>query len=81
MTGLTVEETDPESWLTREVYANFGLALYMAQVLEHGLVSVAVLTGIRDRLYSTSGEVDTDLVALFLRTIGPNADRDAGPAA
>lgn len=30
---------DPESVLIREVYARYGLAMFMAQVLEHGIVN------------------------------------------
>lgn len=70
MIELVVEEIDPESWLTRQVYANFGLALYMAQVLESGLVNVAVWTGIRDEEYSTYADAEADLVALFRKTMG-----------
>ena len=70
MTELVVEEIDPESWLTPQVYANFGLARYMAQVLESGLVNVAVWTGIRDEEYSTYADAEADLVALFRKTMG-----------
>lgn len=70
MTELVVEEMDPESWLTREVYANFGLAMYMAQVLESGLVNVAIWTGVRDRAYNTYGELEADMLALFRQTMG-----------
>lgn len=36
------ENISPDSWHTREVYATFGLAMYFAQVLEHGIVSLIV---------------------------------------
>ncbi len=70
MTEWTVEEIDPEIWLTREVYANYGLAMYMAQVLENGLVNVAIWTGIRDRVYSTHEDAEADMLALFRQTMG-----------
>lgn len=70
MTEVAVEEIDPESWLTREVYANYGLAMYMAQVLESGLVNLAVWTGIRDQEYSIYADAEADLVALFRKTMG-----------
>ena len=31
---------DDDNYHTREVYANFGLAVYHAQVLEHGVVNL-----------------------------------------
>lgn len=37
---------DDENYHTREVYANFGLAVYHAQVLEHGIVNLLTLAKI-----------------------------------
>lgn len=37
---------DDENYHTREVYANFGLAIYCAQVLEHGVVNLLTLAKI-----------------------------------
>ena len=34
---------DPESTLIREVYARYGLAMYMAQVLEHAVVNALLI--------------------------------------
>lgn len=34
---------DPESALIREVYARYGLAMYMAQVLEHAIVNLLLV--------------------------------------
>ncbi len=34
---------DPESALTREVFARYGLAMYMAQVLEHSIVNALIV--------------------------------------
>lgn len=36
------EELDPESDQIREVYAKYGVAMYYAQVLEHGLANLIV---------------------------------------
>ncbi|WP_168727376.1 hypothetical protein [Sphingomonas sp. CCH10-B3] len=35
--------SDPESALIREVYARYGLAMYMAQVLEHAIVNALLV--------------------------------------
>ena len=37
---------DDENYHTREVYAHFGLAVYQAQVLEHGVVNLLTLAKI-----------------------------------
>jgi hypothetical protein len=37
----------------RDTYAHFGLAMYMAQVLEHGLVNAMVIARAFHRLTST----------------------------
>jgi len=34
---------DDDNYRTREVYANFGLAVYHAQTLEHGVVNLLTL--------------------------------------
>jgi hypothetical protein len=64
------EGIDPENWLTREVYARFGLALYMAQVLEHGIINLASWTGVHDRSYRNWDEAEADSVELFKMTMG-----------
>ena len=52
------EEIDPESWLTREVYAYFGLAMYAAQVLEHEMVNLIAWTDVSSKGYAEPGEID-----------------------
>lgn len=37
------DDLDDENYWIREVYAQFGLAIYLAQVLEHGMVNILVL--------------------------------------
>lgn len=49
---------DDESALIREVYARYGLAMYMAQVLEHGIVNaLLVLRFLPTRAHHKSKEV------------------------
>lgn len=44
---------DDENYHTREVYANFGLAIYCAQVLKHGVVNLLTLAKISPNLAAT----------------------------
>jgi len=37
---FVIEDIDHESWLTREVFAKFGLAMYQGQVLEHEIANL-----------------------------------------
>jgi hypothetical protein len=53
-----------------EVYAHFGLALYMAQVLEHGIVNLATWTRIHDKSITTFEESEADSAMLFRQTMG-----------
>lgn len=67
---MVAEDIDPESWLTREVFANFGLAVYASQVLEHGIVNLVVLSGLRDGRYRSVDETDAENARLFRQTLG-----------
>jgi hypothetical protein len=67
---LAVEEIDPESWLARQVYAYFGLAMYWAQAIEYGITNVAVATGMRDGAITLQGEVEIDYAGMFSKTMG-----------
>ena len=42
----------------RDVYAHFGLALYLAQVLEHGIVNAMVAGRLPHREGVTRSEID-----------------------
>ena len=42
----------------REVYAHFGLAVYQAQVLEHGLVNAMVILKFPERNRITRADID-----------------------
>lgn len=44
-----IRDVDDESAHTREVYALFGLAIYYAQVLEHGIVNLLTLANVMNR--------------------------------
>ena len=56
--------------LVRDVYAHFGLALYNAQVLEHGLVNAIVFASkVAERL-PTLADFDALLGSNFERTLG-----------
>lgn len=60
----------------REVYARFGLAMYMAQVLEHGMVNAVVVMKILPTVRSHTGEaswqaaIDSAFDNGFARTYG-----------
>ena len=72
------EEIDPESWLTREVYAYFGLAMYAAQVLEHEMVNLIAWTDVSSKGYAEPGEIDAIYEKLFRETFGSLRNRLAG---
>jgi hypothetical protein len=42
--GATWPAEDEASVQTREVYARYGLAMYKAQVLEHGMVNAVIIS-------------------------------------
>lgn len=64
------EKTDPESWLARQIFAYFGLAMYWAQCIEHGIANVAVATGQRDGVITTEDEFAVDHATMLRRTMG-----------
>lgn len=65
-----LEDISPENWLTREVYAHFGLALYAAQVLEHGIINLVLYTGVHDGSYRTWEQAEAADAELVKRTMG-----------
>ena len=70
MVDIHLEEISPEEWQIRDVYARFGLALSMAQVLEHGIVNLAVWTRVHKGSLATFEESETDSAKLFRQTMG-----------
>ena len=67
---MMLEDIDPESWLSREVFARFGLAMYSSQVLEHGIVNLVVWSGLRDGSYRAYEETEAANAELFRQTLG-----------
>src|SRR5262245_53026084 len=67
---MMLEDIDPGAWLSREVYARFGLAIYSSQVLEHGIVNLVVWSGLRDGSYRAYEETETANAELFRQTLG-----------
>jgi hypothetical protein len=74
-TTWTPDELDPEDDHTREVYAHAGLALYMAQVLEHGLANVIVLRRVGGTQFRKAQDYDDLLDDLLSRTMGDQLGR------
>lgn len=54
----------------REVYAYFGLAVYYAQVLEHGIVNAMVVLRLPHRDRFTKGDIDAFMDQQFENTLG-----------
>jgi hypothetical protein len=67
---MMLEDIEPESWLAREVFARFGVAIYSSQVLEHGIVNLVVWSGLRDGRYRVYEETDAANIDLFRKTMG-----------
>lgn len=61
-------ESDPLSVQVKEIYANFGIAIYQAQCLEHGLVNALVLLDLipNRRKLAQSTDDWADLVNSFM---------------
>jgi hypothetical protein len=66
----TPEHLDPESDQIRQVYAKYGLAMYLAQVLEHGLANLVVATQLGSSVKSSEAmeELWKELFALTMGT-------------
>ena len=60
---------DDENYHRREIYAQFGLAVYLAQVLEHGVVNMLSVTHIRQEATSLL-DYDERVSAVLRRTFG-----------
>src|SRR5262245_57057448 len=61
---------DDESDQIRDVYAHFGLALYMAQVLEHGLVNAMVAGQMPAPARVTRQQIDVFMESQFDEALG-----------
>jgi hypothetical protein len=58
------------SEFVRDTNAHFGLALYKAQVLEHGIVNAMVYARLPDRHRITRSEIDAFMGRQFEKTLG-----------
>lgn len=63
------DSIDDESYQMREVYAHFGVAVYMAQVLEHGVINLLAVTRVMS-LASSQEEYDKLVGKKFKDTLG-----------
>jgi hypothetical protein len=61
---------DPDEDQTREVYAHAGLALYCAQVLEHGLANVVIFARAGGPGFPSTEDYDRVLDELLSKTMG-----------
>jgi len=61
---------DDEDYHTREVYANFGLAIYHAQVLEHGVVNLLTFAKLFPDPAATRQAYDTAMDHHFSQVFG-----------
>jgi hypothetical protein len=66
------EDLDDEAWMSREVYALFGLAMYRCQVLETGLVNHLIALRLRDGPVMYRGQVEGVEAIFHGRTMGTN---------
>jgi hypothetical protein len=74
------EEDDGEQY--KEVYARYGLAMYQAQVLEHGIVNVLVITRISEARAAAARIVNDPWEQRFRDTMSEMARRlKANPVA
>lgn len=64
------EQLSPEDEQTREVYAKCGLAMYLAQVIEHGLATFVLYAGAFYGLVTKEADVDALLDEMFSKTMG-----------
>jgi hypothetical protein len=65
-----IEDLDDEDDQTREVYARYGLAMYVGQVLEHNLANLLVIAERWEGKIPTEAEWEDRYEVLFRRTAG-----------
>ncbi len=56
--------------LVRDTYAHYGLAMYQAQVLEHGIVNAMVYARMPERNRITRADIDAFMGRQFEKTLG-----------
>ncbi|MCW8917255.1 MAG: hypothetical protein OQL08_00345 [Gammaproteobacteria bacterium] len=55
---------------TRDVYAHYGLAMYLAQILEHGIANALVILRLPDKDEYTRQDIDEFMAGRFEKTLG-----------
>ncbi|WP_143267037.1 hypothetical protein [Amycolatopsis thailandensis] len=65
-----LEELNLDDHLTREVYAYFGLAAYLASVIEHGLVNIIVLSRVAEARAGKTPITSDPWESSFKKTFG-----------
>ena len=55
---------------TRDVYAHYGLAMYLAQILEHGIVNSLVILRLPKKDKYTCQDIDEFMAGRFEKTLG-----------
>ena len=55
---------------TRDVYAHYGLAMYLAQTLEHGIVNALVILRLPEKNKYTRKDIDEFMEGRFQKTLG-----------
>lgn len=78
------DDMDDESYHNREVYAYFGLAVYYAQVLEHGVVNLLTLakifpdfTATREMFEPVMEQYFTQVFGKLAKAVVPHVGEDA----
>lgn len=55
---------------TRDVYAHYGAAMYLAQTLEHGIVNALVILRLPEKDKCTRQDIDEFIEGRFQKTLG-----------
>lgn len=55
---------------TRDVYAHYGLAMYLAQIFEHGIVNALVILRLPEKEKYTRQDIDEFMEGRFQKTLG-----------
>lgn len=55
---------------TRDVYAHYGLSMYLAQTLEHGIVNALVILRLPEKDKYTRQDIDEFMEGRFQKTLG-----------
>lgn len=65
-----VKKVDFDEEQTKEVYAHYGLAMYLAQCLEHGIVNALVILRLPEKEKYTRQDIDEFMDGKFQKTLG-----------